>query len=488
MKKLILLLLVMALPATAENVTAYHNGIRRHGAYVVPTLTTQAAATLHLDNAFNAPIAGNVYAQPLFWRASGVKPGEVIVATESDVVEALNSVTGAVLWSVTLGTPVPNSDLPCGNINPEGITGTPVIDAATGTLYVDALVDTTANGPRHEVFALNVATGQILPNYPIDLQAALAAKGFTLNSLTQGERSALLFLNGNLYITFAGRSGDCGTYHGAVAQVVSADATIGGFWATRANGGGIWSQGGADSDGKSIFVTTGNTMNASTWSDGEAIIRLAPGLTHSTSTKDYFAPSNWNTLDADDADLGGTEAISLTVPVAGSTPVERVLALGKDGNAYLTDAHALGGIGGQLAAVSVSKSEIITATAVYATDSTALVAFRNANGKTCSGSSISMLHVTSTSVSEAWCAPLDGGGAPVVTTTDGTSNPIVWAVGAGGDELLHGFNALTGAVIFNGGGSANTMSGVRNFATPLIAQGRFYIAGQGRIYAFTVGG
>ncbi len=484
MKKLALLLLVAALPAAA-NVTAYHNGIRRHGAYVAPGLTTQAAATMHLDTTFKATVSGNVYAQPLFWRSSVVTPGEVIVATESDVVEALNAVTGAVLWSTTLGTPVPLSDLPCGNIDPEGITGTPVIDPVTGTLYVDALVSTTANGPRHEIFALNVATGQILPHYPIDLQASLAAKGFTLDSTTQGERSALLFLDGNLYITFGGRSGDCGTYHGAVAQVSGVDGSIGGFWATRGKAGGIWSQGGADSDGTSIFVTTGNTMDATGWSDGEAIIRLKPGLAHSSSTKDYFAPANWNTLDADDADLGGTEAISLSVPVSGGKPVERVIALGKDGNAYLTDAKALGGIGGQLAVTSVSNTRIITATAVYATDSIALVAFRNGDGKTCSGSSISMLHVTSAAVSEAWCAPLDGGGAPVVTTTDGTANPIVWAVGAAGDQLLHGFDALTGAVVFNGGGAANAMAGLRNFATPLIAQGRIYVAGQGKIYAFT---
>jgi hypothetical protein len=443
MKTLICLLLAAAAPAAAENVTAYHNGIRRHGAYVVPTLTLQAAATMHVDTAFKGAVTGNVYAQPLFWRASGVKPGEVIVATESNVVEALNSATGAVLWSTTLGTPVPLSALPCGNIDPEGITGTPVIDAATGTLYVDALVDTTANGPRHDVFALDVVTGKILPHYPVDLQAALAAKGFTLNSMTQGERSALLFM------------------------------------------GGIWSQGGADTDGKSIFVTTGNTMGATSWSDGEAIIRLLPGLAHSTSTKDFFTPANWNTLDADDADLGGTEAMVLNVPIPGSKPAERVLALGKDGHAYLTDAAALGGIGGQLADVLVSNTRIITAAALYAKGSAVSVAFRNGNGITCSGSSISMLHVTATSVSEAWCAPLNGGGAPIVTTTDGSSNGIVWAVGANGDGLLHGFNAETGAVVFNGAGSANAMTGTRNFATPLVAQGHFYVAGQGKIYAFT---
>jgi outer membrane protein assembly factor BamB len=61
----------------------------------------------------------------------------------------------------------------------------------------------------------------------------------------------------------------------------------------------------------------------------------------------------------------------------------------------------------------------------------------------------------------------------------------VWAVGAAGDELLHGFNADTGKVVFDGGGSANAMSGVRNFATPIAAQGKIFVAGQGRIYAFT---
>ena len=325
------------------------------------------------------------------------------------------------------------TDLPCGNINPEGITGTPTIDASTGTLYVDALVETAANGPRHEVFALNVATGAILPNYPVDLQAALAAKGFTFNSMTQGERSALLFLNGNLYITFAARSGDCGVYHGVVAQVVGADGSIGGFWETRANGGGIWSQGGADSDGKSIFVTTGNTISADgVWGDGEAIIRLKPGLAHSASTKDFFTPTNWSTLDADDADLGGTEAISLSVPMAGGKPAERVLALGKDGNAYLVDAAALGGVGGQLATVPVGNGPIITATAVYMTDSAALVALHNGTDKTCQASSVTMLQVTQTSVSELWCVPLNGAGAPVITTTDGSANPIVWVLDAGG--------------------------------------------------------
>jgi len=468
--------------AQAQNVTTYHNGIKRPGAYRVPSLTIAAAANIHPDTSFNGAVTGNVYAQPLYWHQAG-KPGEVIVATESNVVEALNADTGAVIWQTNLGTPVPNSALPCGNINPEGVTGTPAIDAATSTIFLDAMVSTAKNGPRHMLFALNVDTGAVQPNYPIDVQASLASAGHTLDSLTQGQRSALLFWNGNLYIPYAGRSGDCGTYYGTVVQVAGPTGAIGGFWATRARGGGIWSQGGIAAGGKYLYTTTGNTFGASTWNDGEAIIRLQTGLARSGKTVDYYTPSDWSTLDADDADLGGTEAIPIEVPVAGHGSAERVLALGKDGNAYLTNAANLGGIGGELAKVSVSNSEIITAPAVYATSSTTMVAFRNANGKTCGGGSISMLQIQPASLSEAWCAALNGGGAPIITTTDGVQNPIVWAVGAGGDNLLHGFDALTGTVVFSGTGTS--MSGLRNFATILVGGGKFYVAGQGKIYAFT---
>jgi outer membrane protein assembly factor BamB len=476
-------LLCLAIPAEAQSVTTYHNGIARHGDYVQPGLTFANAAKMHIDPAFNAPITGNVYAQPLYWQPRN-KPGEVIVATESNIVTALNPSTGATIWQTTLGSPVPKSDLPCTNINPEGVTGTPAIDPSSGTIYLDALIE-TANGPHQQVFALDPGTGAILPNWPIDIESAAASGGNVFDSYTQGERSAVLFLNGALYFTYAGRSGDCGTYHGTVVQIAPATQSIVGFWATRARGGGIWAQGGAFSNGTNIFVTTGNTMEASGWSDGEAILRLTPGLAHSTDTKNYFTPENWQDLDDQDADLGGTDALSLSVPLAGGGSTERLLALGKDGYAYLVSAANLGGIGSQLAKVHVSHSAIITADALYATPDDTFVAFHNGSDLKCVGSAITMLRVTPLSVRETWCAPLNGGGAPIVTTTDGVHNGIVWAVGAGGDQLLHGFDAMTGAVVFGGGGSANAMTGTRNFATILAASGKFYIAGQGRIYAFT---
>src|SRR5262249_59770033 len=112
-----------------------------------------AAATLHVDTSFNASYSGNVYAQPLFLDRGGSGPDLVIVATESNQVLALNAATGAVVWQRSLGAAVRLANQPCGNIDPLGITGTPIIDAATHTIYLDAMID--EGGAHHRVFALN---------------------------------------------------------------------------------------------------------------------------------------------------------------------------------------------------------------------------------------------------------------------------------------------------------------------------------------------
>jgi outer membrane protein assembly factor BamB len=479
-------LLCASTAALAADVLTYHNSNQRHGAYVAPALTQAAAAGIHFDTSFNSSYSGNVYAQPLFWHPKGGKP-MVIVATESNSVVALDAATGATLWTAQLPASVPLGDLPCGNINPEGITGTPVIDPASGTLYLDALT-LVNNAPTHELFALSLANkGQVLPGWPVSVDALAAGAGQTFTSDTQGNRSGALIFDGDIYFSYAGRSGDCGTYHGTVVQIDPSNQSLAGFWQTRAHGGGIWAQGGTSSDGKSLFVTTGNTMNAdNNWQDGEAILRLKPGLAHSTNTADYFAPSNWQDLDNSDADLGGTEAIPLNVSGGGKHGAARVIAFGKDGNAYLVNRVKLGGIGGQIETLSVSNSVIITAPAVYSTADTTMVAFTNYAGKSCSSNDITMLNIAPTGTSPittAWCADFNGKGAPIVTTTDGTSNPIVWVAGAEGDNELHAFNATTGAVLFSGSGTG--MSGLHHFQTLISAEGRLYVAGDNKVYAFT---
>ena len=471
--------------ATAASVTTYHNSINRHGEYVVPGLTAAAAASMHQDTAFSSTFPGDVYAQPLYWQASPQTVGNVIVATETNFVEALNASSGAVAWSTQLPAGPASNQLQCGNIPIEGITGTPAIDPTTGLIYLDAVTGTTSSTVRHKIYALSAATGAVQPGYPLDVQSALAAKGVTFDSTIQGERGAVLFFNGAAYFTYGGRSGDCGDYHGVVVQVTpSATPSVAGVWSTRADRGGIWAQGGSASDGYSVFVTTGNTSGASTWGDGEGIIRLKSGVAHSTSKLNYFTPTNWLMLDNDDLDLGGTEALPFQAGGENASP--RVIAFGKDGNAYLTDRRNLGGVGGQIALQKVSNGAIITAPAIYNTDSLSLVAFRDGNGINCSGSSLTMLSVAPSGTSpikEVWCAALNGAGAPIVTTTNGSANPLVWIVGAEGDNLLHGFDAMTGTAVFTGGGQA--MQGLRHFETILAANSHLYVAGNGTLYAYT---
>jgi hypothetical protein len=474
-------------PARAQSVVTYHNTPNRHGLYAVPGLTEAAAAKIHPDTAFHAAVSGNVYAQPLYWQPSGAKTGLLIVATESNLVYALNADTGAQVWRTQVGTPVQSGTLPCGDISPEGVTGTPVIDPASGRLYLDAMTIQRGTLPRHMIYALSLTNGKVVPHWPLNVDYAMAARHAAFSSEIQGERSALQFFKGKLYINYGGRAGDCGNYHGTVIEITPSTVPgITGDWETRAVRGGIWAQAGVASDGSSLFVTTGNTSGASRWGDGEAVIRLLPKLAHSFNPRDAFTPADWQTLDNEDADLGGTAAIPFPVPTS-SGSVGRVLGLGKDGHAYLLNAAELGGLGHALKNVRVSNSEIITGPAVYQASDATMVVFTNPAGLSskCSGNSLTMLKVTAdtrTPISTAWCAALNGSGAPIITTTDGTANPIVWVAGAEGDNELHGFNGVTGRVVFSGVGTS--MNGLHRFGTLIAANHHLYVAADGTVYAF----
>ena len=128
--KLSLLIAVCCTAASAANaqvnVTQHHNHASRDGLYIDPAFTPSAPANLARDLIFTGTIVGSVYAQPLY--IEGGPNGPMIIAvTQSNNVYALNATTGSIIWQRNVGTPI-TSGLPCGNINPLGITGTPVVD------------------------------------------------------------------------------------------------------------------------------------------------------------------------------------------------------------------------------------------------------------------------------------------------------------------------------------------------------------------------
>jgi outer membrane protein assembly factor BamB len=465
--------------AAAQSVVTYHGAADRSGLYVAPALTWAKSASVRLDTSFDATVDGAVYAQPLYWVPPGGGAARIIVATEHNNVYALNARTGKQIWETSLGTPVPLSALPCGNINPMGVTGTPTIDPTTGIVYLEAYVLTSSNGPRHMVFGLSLATGKRIAGWPVDVANGLAALKDSFNNGPQGQRSALTLVNGMLYVPYAGHDGDCGVYNGMVVGLSLSQPAVSGFWSTETQGGGSWGQSGVAYDGTSMFVTTGNAFGSSTsWGGSEAVIRLSSTLANPTQEADYFAPANWHGLDEKDLDLGGTSAIPINTPVSA-----RVLALGKDGNAYLLNRENLGGIGHQIAVAQVSTSKIKTAMATYPVADAAMVAFEGQGAACPNGQSgnLVMLRVTPRAVDTAWCASFNGSGAPIVTTIDGKTDPIVWVVGAQGDGKLYGFRGTDGALLASVAGGA---APIQSFQTILSADGRLYVAAKGAVYAF----
>lgn len=482
--------LILALPwhraaAEEQSVLTYHGDASRSGNYVVQALAWERAASLRPDPLFDGRVSGHVYAQPLYWRGSDSLAAMVIVATESDIVEALDAERGTVRWTRTVGTPVPGSSLPCGNIDPLGITGTPVIDPDTDAIYFDAAVE-GPNGPSHQIFALSLRDGSVLPGWPVDVAAALQSTGKTFDPMVQNQRGALTILNGVLYVPYGGLNGDCGTYHGWVIGIplYGVQNPIVAF-ETRAAGGGIWGQGGVSSVGPTLFFATGNTFGANAWSDGEGVFRFTPSLSRQPGQWQYFAPSNWKALDNADQDIGGSNVVPVDVPAAiGNQAL--ILALGKDANAYLLNRNDLGGIGGQLVVQTVAASAIRTAPAVYPAFDAAYVAFQ-APGTQCPNAGqhneLTVLKITSGSppgMNTAWCGALSGAGSPIATTTDGHSNPIVWILGAEGDNELHAFRGDTGDPLF----ASEPLNGLHHFQTLIATQHRLYVGADDRVYAF----
>jgi FG-GAP-like repeat/PQQ enzyme repeat len=459
------------------NVTQKNNNLSRNGLYIDPAFTPGNAANLIRDVNFDGAVVGNVHAQPLYVEG-GPNGAMIIVVTASNNVYALNATTGTIIWQRNVGTPV-TSGLCGAPINPFGIIGTPVVDLTSRRLFFNAMIDGATK--KHFLFSLNVDTGDINPGWPVDLNATVSYNGIPFTSRIENERGALALVNGIVYVPFSGHLGDCDAYHGWVVGVQANNPSDVMGWATTAIGGGIWGHSGVASDGIHMFVITGNTFNTGgNWMGGEAIIRLQAGPIFSGQPSDYWAPTNWFSLDQGDTDLGGVSAMLINVP--GANPSQLVLALGKDGNAYLLDRNNLGGIGQPVASIAVGGAVRGQSSATYTTSQGTYFVFRLGS------STLKTYRITPTTpptIISAWSVNQNGQGSPWVTTTNGTNNAIVWVVGAQGDGQLHGYDGDTGAVIYAGG---DVISGTRKWNSGIVARGSIYVANDNKVYAFRVPG
>src|SRR3989441_1231453 len=294
--------------------TTYHANNQRTG-YIPGTPDPH-----NLSKIWSTQLDGSVYAEPL------VVGKHVIVATEGDSLYALDPNTGSVLWHTNVGTPVPLSSLPCGNIDPLGITGTPVYDPATGLVFAVAEI----SGPAHILVGLDATSGQVKVRRLVDTDG--------MDPRAHQQRPALALANGMVYIAYGGLDGDCSDYIGrVVASRTDGQGPLLSYQVPTTREGGIWAPSGPAVDAAgNIYVAVGNGAETQgDWDHSDSILRLSPTL----HLEDGFAPQQWQQDNAGDADLGSMGPVLL--------PNGLILADGKSGLAYLLHANSLGGVGGQ---------------------------------------------------------------------------------------------------------------------------------------------
>src|SRR5437867_9196822 len=416
-------------PANAQvDVTQFHNHASRDGLYVDSAFTLSAAANLTRDLNFDGTIVGNVYAQPLYIDTGPGGRPTIIAVTESNNVYALDAVDGSIIWQRNdLGAPVLADD-PCTIIDPLGITGTPIVDLASRALFLDAMITPDGGATKqHLIFSFNVDTGDTNSGWPVDVEATASYNGINFTPESQLQRAALGIVGNTLYVGYASHS-DCSLYHGWLVGVPIDNPGSVTAWAAATiagtHGGAIWGVGGIASDGKNPFVTTGNTSGTNgNWDGGEAVIRFQPGPIFTGSASDYWVPTNWLSLDNADLDLGGSGPLLVDVPDA--TPSHLIVAMGKDGKAYLVNRDNLGGVSAPIASAQVGPINLRQAAATYRTNQGTYFALR------ADRSTLSAFRITGTSpptIGNGWTVNRGAGdcGSPFVTSTDGTNNMIVW--------------------------------------------------------------
>jgi outer membrane protein assembly factor BamB len=410
----------------------YHRDGGRAGVGpAVPALGTPAVA-------WTAGLDGDVYASPL------IVAGHVLAATENNTVYSLDLFSGSVVWKTHLGDPVDAGSLPCGNIGPvTGITGTPAADLATGRLYVVAFLRTH----HHMLFALSLVDGSVVWQQDVDPAGS--------NPSVQQQRGALAVGLHYVYVPLGGLYGDCGAYHGYLEAVPLNGGGVLYYKVPSAREAGIWSpQGATIGPTGDVYFVSGNGASASTFDYSNSVIELTPDV---QTVRSYFAPSNWIALNRSDTDLGSVGAT--VVPSAGV-----VVAIGKQGVAYVLKAGSLGGIGGQVASEAVCSGAwggtAWSGSTVYVPCASGLYA----------------LSVSATSLGVSWHADHPVLGSPILAAG------VLWAIEPD-SGVLYVLDPASGSVRWS-----KSVGPAAHFSTPAATEGFVVVpAGKNVVAVSTTG-
>jgi hypothetical protein len=481
-------------------VFTHHYDNQRTGAILSETmLTASNVNTTVFGKLFTDPVDAQVYVEPLYV-ANLTIPNQgthnvVYIATENDSVYALDADAGGPpLWQTSFlspgVTPIPSADTGCGQIVPIiGITATPVIDPATGTIYVVA--QTKENGAYvHRLHALDITTGSERPSSPVVISPTVQGSGgtVTFDALRQKERAALLLLGNTVYLAASSHC-DIEPYHGWLVGYDKTSLNQTAVFNTTPNGseGAIWmSDGGLSADAAGqIYVSTGNgTFDADTGGPdyGDSFVKLDPSA---LGVLDFFTPFNQAMLSDADLDLG-SGALMLLPDQPGPNPHLAVSA-GKGATLYLvnrdnlgkfdsTADQIIGEISGQIGPLFGTPAYFNGRIYVISSSQPA-VAFDLANGTFASGAPSLASSIVFTGES----------GTPVIST-NGTANPILWAIDSvGGSAVLRAFDAndLATELYDSQQNPARDLAGSYvKFTVPTVINGKVYVGADSQVSVY----
>jgi len=486
---------------------------------------------------FSCIADGAVYAQPL-WAAdltiNGAQHNVVFVASAHDSLFAFDADANPCvqLWGVSLidtahGANAGEVTVPSGttgnlvgqgfgDITPEvGVTGTPVIDSASGTLYVvSKSMDPTGTYFYQRLHAIDVTTGNEKANSPVLIQGTYPGTGdgtttTTFSARYENQRTGLALINGTVYIAWASHE-DKPPYYGWVmgytfgspgfTQVSELNVT------PNVHYGGIWMGGGAPSADASghLYLITGNggfdanSSSAPNNDYGDSLLQLsvAPNPTTPSAAftvSQYFTPGDQLAEEQHDKDFGSGGAAVLGNVTSGTGTVGVVVGGGKDGTLYILNQASLGGYSSTDAGAwqKIATGYLIFSTVSMWNDTIYLGPFN--------GPLTSYALQTSTTPSQfvQQAQATDPvkfqfpGSSPAISAT-GTTNGIVWALDNSqyctnqssgcGPAVLHAYDATSLVELWNSSmaaGGADAAGNAVKFTVPAIANGKVYVGTRG---------
>jgi hypothetical protein len=506
-----------------QGVYTYHDDLARDGSNTQEyALTTSSVNTTTFGKLFSCAVDGAIYAQPL-WVANltvnSATHNVVFVATQHDSLYAFDADASPCvpLWHVNLidsthgatsgETTVPSG--PGGNkvgggngdIMPEvGVTGTPVIDSSTNTLYVvSKSMNSAGTSFFQRLHAIDITSGSEKFAGPLNITSSITFPGkgdggstVSFSAKQENQRPGLALVNGVVYVAWASHE-DAAPYYGWVVGFNASTLAVTNVLNVSPNVqyGGIWMGGGAPSaDGNNnIYLIIGNaTFDATNGSApnndyGDSFLQL----TSSLAVSSYFSPSDQASDNANDQDFGAGGAAVVLNLTSGSLK-HLVIGGGKDGGLYLLNGDNMGGFGDSNAYQHFNIGHGIFATGAFWNNSFYIA---GVHGPLTSYSFNTSTNMFNTSISSQSSTSYGFPGASPSVSSSGTSNGIVWALDNAnycttqapgcGPAVLHAYDAtsLTNDLWNSSLVSADAGGNAVKFTLPTVANGKVYVGTRG---------